>query len=454
MHGDLGLSDDDELPMGELPGWLFRAIVDNTAHPFIALSPEGVVCYVSPSFADLSGWRPEAMLGRNMIDFLPESEITKAALAFHELLTEDQDALSIPIVFEILGPDGESTWWDVGALPMEAHVGFDGTILRLRSWTHNHYFDLFLNALLGNAPISEVCEHLAVSITRALVSTGTLIHHGFDGSQFMHTNGSGVPPACVPPDSGPWHKAALTGQAVFATRADLPPRARTAAEEAGIEGIWNIPVSVIDDRPPAVLSVWRTSPDPPLLGHRMGLDAQSRYVQLALQRWAEHQRLIHIAGHDSLTGVANRDSFRDRLAEALAIGEQHLAVAFCDLDAFKPVNDTYGHHTGDLVLVQVAERLRSALRAGDELARLGGDEFTVLMRNVIDAKAAFHLAERLLAATTEPFDADGHPVAIGISVGVALVKPGMAADDLLGFADAALYEAKRNGGNRAHIAGS
>jgi diguanylate cyclase (GGDEF)-like protein len=176
-------------------------------------------------------------------------------------------------------------------------------------------------------------------------------------------------------------------------------------------------------------------------------------VQLALVRTAEHQRLRHLAGHDALTGVANRGEFRQRLAEALAIGERDLAVAFCDLDGFKAVNDTYGHTRGDGVLVDVADRLRASLRLGDELARMGGDEFTVLLRNVPDPEAANHVVERLLAAVRDPFEVDGGEVALGLSIGIALAVPDSTAESLLDRADEALYAVKRGGGSGALVVG-
>src|SRR5205823_6295040 len=106
-------------------------------------------------------------------------------------------------------------------------------------------------------------------------------------------------------------------------------------------------------------------------------------------------------------------------------------VAFCDLDDFKPINDNHGHRVGDLVLVEVATRLRACLRTGDEIARIGGDEFTVLMRNVPDAAAARHVAERLLASVRDPFPVEDTFARIGMSVGIALSEPGIGADALL-----------------------
>lgn len=434
-----------------VPDRLFRALVDATAHPFLVLAPDGTILYAGASITDLLGWHPDELVGANMVDFLPPDEVERAAAAFDQVRQVDHRAQSIPMVFRILTSDGTPMWCEVGALA-GASIGFDGLALRLRSWTHNHHFNLFLGALSGSAPFSEVCEHLCQSIALTLQLSGALIHHGFDGYEFRWTDGVGVPRACAPADAGPWHRAALTGRQVNATLEDLPPRARVPAEEAGLAGVWCVPVHVTDQLPPAVLSVWRSDTSPPLLGHQMGLELQARYVQLAIQKWIEHQRLVHIAGHDGLTGVANRANFRERLAEALAIGEGDLAVAFCDLDAFKPINDAHGHHVGDQVLVQVADRLRAALRVGDDLARIGGDEFTVLMRNVPDDDAAQHLADRMLAATTEPFVVDGRELRIGLSIGIALVTPDLSADTLLALADAALYQAKRDGGGRAHVA--
>jgi diguanylate cyclase (GGDEF)-like protein len=164
--------------------------------------------------------------------------------------------------------------------------------------------------------------------------------------------------------------------------------------------------------------------------------------------------LQHLAAHDPLTGAADRSEFRDRLARALAIGERNFAVAFCDLDHFKPVNDTFGHQVGDQVLVQVVDRMRSTLRAGDELVRAGGDEFTVLVRNVPTLDAARDVAERLVAVMRAPFDADGHHVHLSISVGVALTDSVHSADELLDLADTALYAVKRAGGDAAALAAS
>jgi diguanylate cyclase (GGDEF)-like protein len=302
----------------------------------------------------------------------------------------------------------------------------------------------FLHRLLADAPLADVLASLTRSITATLHGLGAAVHHGFDGERFVGVTGSWDGAAGLPLVGAPWVDA-VGAKGVLQATAD-----HDSAASLGATSCWLTPISVTS-LPPAVLSVWTHLREAPLLGHRNALAEAAGYVELALVRTAEHQRLLHLAGHDSLTGVANRASFLDRLAEDLAIGEADLAVAFCDLDGFKQINDSYGHGTGDDVLVQVADRLRATLRAGDELARMGGDEFTVVWRGVSDEVAAEQVAQRLLAAVREPFTVPHGTVKLGLSVGIALATPGATADSLLSAADTALYQSKKAGGARSTI---
>ena len=161
-------------------------------------------------------------------------------------------------------------------------------------------------------------------------------------------------------------------------------------------------------------------------------------------------QLHHQAFHDGLTGLVNRTLLRDRVAHALQQRSRHgqsVTVLFCDLDDFKLVNDTLGHAAGDALLVQVADRLRGALRADDTLARLGGDEFAVLLADGDDPAP---VADALVSALRDPVVLDGREHVVRMSVGVTTVAAGTApspdVDALLAQADTAMYAAKRSGG--------
>ena len=154
----------------------------------------------------------------------------------------------------------------------------------------------------------------------------------------------------------------------------------------------------------------------------------------------------HGASHDSLTHLPNRSLLRHRLDLALSAATRRglsVVVLLLDLDDFKAVNDTLGHHHGDILLTQVAPRLRTALREKDTLARLGGDEFAVLLEDVNGPTDGVELAQRILAVLEQPFELDSLSVDVRASVGIACFpQDGTDADELLQHADAALYAAK------------
>ncbi len=181
------------------------------------------------------------------------------------------------------------------------------------------------------------------------------------------------------------------------------------------------------------------------------------------ERKALEAELTHRAYHDPLTGLVNRSRFRGMVAAALDrrsismkllgrcadAGHCGISVLYIDLDGFKPVNDSLGHAAGDQVLVEVAERLRSATRGTDTIARLGGDEFAILLERTSGAEAdARIVAERVLAGIKRQIVLDGIPVTVGASVGIACIAGDGTAcspDQLLREADLAMYAAKARG---------
>ena len=178
-------------------------------------------------------------------------------------------------------------------------------------------------------------------------------------------------------------------------------------------------------------------------------------VQLGrvLEREQAHERLSHHALHDPLTGLPNRTLLLDRVELALAQrGHRRLAVLFVDLDRFKMVNDSLGHHVGDKLLCQFALRLRALLRPGDTVARLGGDEFVVLAESVTNEQDAQGLAERIAGTLTSPFDVDGQEVYVTASIGISMSgNEGDTSHALLRDADAAMYRAKDDGRARYEL---
>lgn len=169
-------------------------------------------------------------------------------------------------------------------------------------------------------------------------------------------------------------------------------------------------------------------------------------------RKAAEQRLLYLANFDSLTGLPNRTLLRDRLEHAMLQAdrlERLVGVLFLDLDRFKTVNDTLGHHSGDQLLCVVAERLKHCIRSGDTVARLGGDEFMVVVEGMKHVDEASHVARQLQEAFEEPIQLHNRELFITPSIGVTLYPlDDSDSDALLRNADSAMYRAKELGGDR------
>ncbi|HYN22649.1 MAG TPA: EAL domain-containing protein [Thermoanaerobaculia bacterium] len=165
-------------------------------------------------------------------------------------------------------------------------------------------------------------------------------------------------------------------------------------------------------------------------------------------------QICHQALHDALTGLTNRALFYNLLEHSITSANRRkieVAAFFIDLDNFKQINDGLGHEAGDQLLIQVAERLRSTVRAEDVPARLGGDEFAILTQG-LDRNAAAELAKRILENLQLPYELAGHHVSVGASIGIAFAGPeGISPEDLLRNADVAMYVAKGSGKGRFEI---
>jgi diguanylate cyclase (GGDEF)-like protein/PAS domain S-box-containing protein len=167
------------------------------------------------------------------------------------------------------------------------------------------------------------------------------------------------------------------------------------------------------------------------------------------ERKRAEQAARHQAEHDALTGLPNRVLFLDRLQQALAANRrQHkqFALMFLDLDRFKQINDTLGHHAGDAVLKTVAKRLTHCVRAVDTVSRLGGDEFVVLLADIGNVDRAAHVAGTVMQAVTRPISLDGQEITPAVSIGISICPAdGQDAETMLRHADVAMYHAKQSG---------
>lgn len=171
----------------------------------------------------------------------------------------------------------------------------------------------------------------------------------------------------------------------------------------------------------------------------------------------EQEKNHYLAYHDALTGLPNRAQFYELLKHVMHHAEHTkdmVALMYLDLDKFKPVNDTFGHDTGDQLLQAVGERLQAAVRKTDTVARLGGDEFAILLQGLLSKELAITLASKLVDSIAQPFVIADHKLHIGVSIGISMYPVDGDQEELIKKADQAMYAAKQTGGSAYRFYGT
>ncbi|MDO8960079.1 MAG: EAL domain-containing protein [Rhodocyclaceae bacterium] len=215
---------------------------------------------------------------------------------------------------------------------------------------------------------------------------------------------------------------------------------------------WSEPILAINGEVLGVFAFYWAQPTVPDAGDIELMHEAVQLAGLAIERKRTAETIWQHANYDSLTKLPNRRLFRDRLQQEILKAQRaglYVALLFVDLDRFKEVNDTLGHHAGDLLLIEAARRVRDCVRATDTVARLGGDEFTVIMSNLADTDRVGEIAQAMLLALATPFVLDAEMVYVSASIGITIF-PGDAdnVESLLKNADQAMYAAKEQGRNR------
>jgi diguanylate cyclase (GGDEF)-like protein/PAS domain S-box-containing protein len=411
----------------------------------VAFRNDGFIVYITAGVRQLLGFEPEDIVGTNILDLIHPDDLERAILQMSSAI--GGQLISGVTRFQVKHKDG--SYGPLECFGGAVSDGVDELIgVYCRNPMHQVVVEDVLETLLRGASRDEVLRAVCDVIQwREHGSQFAVCIPGAEGREIVSTGLPDCLAGAYTGEDGPW--SARRGEdvdSIEGTAADLPLALQERAAELGLEMFWVQRVKWSKSLPPALLTVWTKGGRITPSVHSYGMSVAANMVELILGWTQQVDEMNRAARIDALTGLANRRAFFAELGQAGRGG----ALLYCDLDNFKPVNDTLGHAAGDALLALVARRIESAVRHGDIVARLGGDEFAVLCGGATPLEAE-EVAERIRAALAEPFALGEERASLSVSIGVA-ADPVNLDEALLGLADRALYQAKYGGGGTVKAA--
>lgn len=413
---DLGAGDADP----------YHVLVQESADIVMTVDPNGMIRFANSAMERWLATGPEALIGTQVLDLIHPDD--------HDIVTDvvvrllDDPRHPQPFEFRARHADGTYRWVDGWLQNLLGHPDVGGLLGNGRDVTERHHAQAELAA--SEARFRSLASSSPSAIFE-LDDTGVV--------RFANTR---------------WHE--VTGRVVTGTERIFSvlhsdDRTRVRLRWQAVRGRQGLDENVRVVRPDGTIR-WVELRTRPVPGARTSDVTHVGSLHDVTELRTVHQELEYLASHDSLTGLPNRGRLLDRLDAAIdeAARRGHLlALLFVDLDRFKIVNDSLGHHAGDQVLLAIAGRLGDLVRPMDEIARFGGDEFVVLCAPIDGDVEAATLADRIRRETSGAVEVDGATVHVTVSVGYVTGDGTASPESLLRDADAAMYEAKTRGRDRA-----
>jgi diguanylate cyclase (GGDEF)-like protein/PAS domain S-box-containing protein len=456
---------------GDLSGRLLSELVEHADDGILLFRPDGVVVFANEASQFVLGWPPEQLVGRSLVELGHPDELRRAAIVMAQQPAAGGREQRTPGLARFRQPDGSFRPVEICGSSLHDDDGNALFSMFCRRVDDRLTFDEVLGTFASEPDLRRSLEPIPRLLQwRPDAPRFTLVWRDRDGVQVVGDDlpaalvGASPEPAREPTSPGdvtsdrsPWAAAwrGSGGETFPPDVTGLPADLRALAETSGVMQFRLTAITDLDGRVRALATLWRPIDGHPLELFDEPLATAVRLAKLAIQWNDQQQRLRHDALYDDLTGLANRRVFLSTIDGEGSGSARPGCILYVDLDGFKPVNDTYGHETGDRVLVEVARRLSATTRAGDVVARIGGDEFGIACIDCEPVEAA-SIAARIVAVVAEAIDlerddAEVGSVVVSASVGVASSPDGLS-PELATVADGALYEAKASGGGTVVIA--
>lgn len=451
------------------PDALFATLVEDAYETVLIIDRDGRVCYANASIERVLGHRPALLLGSELASLVHPEDAAQASGACDALSLSAPRQERTPRMIEVRFGHADGSWPVLESVLSALDApSLSGIVITSRDITERKLGE---SILAGQNHVLEMIG-MDAPLHDVLMALARLLEAHFDGmhAAILLLDQDGLRARLgAAPSLAPDYLRALDGIAVgsrvgaggargaggrqFAlidVRQDLQwADYRDLAKRHGYHACWAAPILSAKGEVLGALGMHYREPHQACAIELKLAEDTARIAGIAIERKRTEAKFNHMAYHDALTGLPNRVLLQDRLNQAIIHGERIKdsgAVLFIDLDQFKQINDTLGHHAGDRLLQEVARRLQNCMRKEDSLGRLGGDEFVLTLMAPADSRSAAQVAQKIMDALQAPVMLDGLAVKVSCSVGISMYPgDGQSAEVLMRNADIAMYRAKAKG---------
>jgi diguanylate cyclase (GGDEF)-like protein/PAS domain S-box-containing protein len=401
----------------------FRNLVQHSSDLISIAGPDGIITYISPSVKRLLGYEPSEIIEEHENVLIDPDDLPQVVAA----IIDERSTLEPKLVqYRARHRDGSWRVFEGCTTNLMHEPSIAGFVTNARDITERH-----------------AAERRAAQLTEVLEESNEVVVLSDPSGALVHANRRARELLGLKQARNVAELSSAESQERL--RTEIMPAVRR-------RGVWTgeLTLRSVDDVEVPMVATLRA--------HREDNEVVliSTIAHDITELKETQHRLHHEATHDPLTGLPNRALFYEVAGQAFGRAARHhatTAVMFLDLDGFKDVNDSLGHGAGDQLLVEVAQRLRLAVRVGDLVARMGGDEFCILCEHVRDVSEVALLGQRLIESVSIPLELEGREVRIGASIGIALDNVGRESiESVVQDADFALYRAKHDGRGRVELA--
>lgn len=434
-----------------------RLVLTHAPTPILVIAADGTIVFANRAASEFGGRTVDELVGTNLVDLVHPDDREWVVETYAEIVGArdaaylDEPSVWAPVHLHFADPDGNAV-----PIRVTGHGGIEdphvaGVICDLHEAHGDEILGRVLRGITSGVPIPELLAMVMEMVVAPPLGLEAAVLASDDAGRLrvMTSSSTALRSALAIDGEAPWTQP--VDDPVYLPVDRLPAPLATTFAAAGFVDLWHVAVESV-----LGASTYRIIVASAIHRQRSNgiVDLIRRAEELAgvvLVRSQSDEMLRHAALHDPLTRLPNRSGFSDGIS-GVRDRCQDVAVLYVDLDGFKAINDRYGHAAGDRVLEVVADRLRSATRPDDLVARVGGDEFVVVL-GADPARSpgeqGIRTAERIVQLVGESIDLGGDTlVGVAASIGVSVVTGDLDFDDMLATADAAMYEAKRAGGNR------